>query len=93
MKNKQSAVQFSCSAMEDVGPLKISLFMLSLSGLNPRRESATSKVLRGGTSLIIAVIFPLILIKMLSDIENIDVLAPSFESMMTCYQVNQQNFF
>lgn len=75
--------------IENLFPSKLAAILLTLSGLYPRRQDFTAKLLKWFTCFCIIITAPLVLIKMFEDIKNIDVLAPTFESMMTFYQVQK----
>lgn len=74
--------------MESGFPLKVALVLLTLSGLNPRRQNLAVKWC---TCFCVVTTAPLVLIKMFGHVKNVDVLAPTFESMMTYYQVIKTN--
>lgn len=82
----------SLFAMEDVRSLKWASRLLYLAGQKPHSNDMYSKVNTCVLIFSIAIIWSLILIKMLTNLNNIDVLVSTFESTMTVYQVKDSKY-
>lgn len=73
--------------MEDKRPLKLALGMLDLVGLRPHIYNWYSKMHTVATISSVAIIWVLVIIKMLGNLNDIDVVVLTFESTMTLFQV------
>lgn len=68
-------------------PLQLSLRLLHLSGQSPLIYDLSAKINTWLCLLCVAIVWPLVMVKMYQEFEDIDVLILCFESMMSLYQV------
>lgn len=67
---------------------QVILRALAFSGQNPLVYNTFSKISTWLILICTSILCPLILIKMCREFDDIDVLVPTFESLMSLYQVN-----
>lgn len=85
--NKYFSVHSSWFAMDDKRALNLALRFMSMAGQQPHVNNWYSKMNTCVLISCIVILWPIIIIKMLTNLDDVDILVLSLESMLTLYQV------